>query len=150
MTATVPRPSARSGDVAALRRARRWRDLVLPLLVGAAVGAFTLGALSRRVTDRDDVLPDPAEAALIGIAFALAATPRRWAIVARAAIPVPTFFLYLSVFLGKSPPLAYGGAFAAACCYALFLTALSTYFAERPRPLRVDGARPPRRAAGQA
>ena len=147
MTPDLPQSTTPSGDVVALRRARRWRDLALPLLVGAAVGAFTLGALSRRVTDRDDLLPDPAEAALIGIFFALASTPRSWAIVARAAIPVPTFFLYLSVFLGKSPPLAFGGAFATACCYALFLTALSAYFAERPRPLRVDGARSPRRAA---
>src|SRR5260221_8606722 len=95
MTADPPPPTSRSGDVAALRRARRWRDLALPLLVGAAVAAFTLGALSRRVTDRDDLLPDPAEATLIGLAFAFASAPRRWAIAARAAIPVPTFFLYL-------------------------------------------------------
>jgi hypothetical protein len=126
------------------RRARRWRrlkDAGFPLLSGIAIAAFTFGALSERIADRDDLLSDPLEAALLGIAFALGAFPRRWAVFARALIFVPTFFLYLSVFLGKTQPLPFGGAFAGAGFYAFFFTALSAYFSERPRLLRLRSQR---------
>jgi hypothetical protein len=123
------------------RRRRRWRDVFVPAFVGAAVAAFTLGALSRRVTDLDDLLPAPVEALILGTAFALASMPRRWAMVPRALLPVPTFFLYLSVLLGKLLPVPYWMAFIAAACCALLLTTLSAYFAERPRWIRLGQAR---------
>ena len=126
------------------RRARRWRrlrDALFPLLSGTAVAAFSFGALSERIADRNDLLSDPLEAGLLGFAFALGAFPRRWAVFARAFILVPTFFLYLSVFLGKTEPLPFGGAFASAGFYALFFTALSAYFSERPRSLRLRSPR---------
>jgi len=122
-------------------RRRRWRGLLFPLLFGLAVTAFTYGALSQRVGEVDDLLPAPLEAALLGAAFALASLPRSWALVARAFLFLPTFFLYLSVFLGKDPPLPSGGAFAAAAGYAFFFAALSTYFAERPRFIRLRSRR---------
>jgi hypothetical protein len=120
-----------------------------PLLMGAATFCFTLGALSIRVTDTDDLLPAPIEAALLGAAFAMAALPKRWAVFARAAIPMPTLFLYLSVFLGKDPPLPFAAAFAAAGVYAMLLTAFSAYIADRPRRLRLHArrSRAPRRSA---
>jgi hypothetical protein len=123
------------------RRFRRLKDAVFPLISGVAVAAFSYGALGQRISDRDDLLSDPLEAALLGLAFALGAFPRRWAVAARALIFIPTFFLYLSVFLGKAPPLPYGGAFAAAGFYAFFFTALSAYFSERPRLLRLKSHR---------
>jgi hypothetical protein len=126
------------------RRAKVRRGLkaiVLPMLLGATIAAFTLGALSRRVTDNDDLLPAPAEAAILGAVFAIASFPRPWAIVARAAVPVPTFFVFLSVLAGRTPPLPFGIAFTSALCYALFFTALSSYFAERPRILRLQSRR---------
>jgi hypothetical protein len=129
-------------------RVRRLKDAVFPLISGAAVAAFTYGALGQRVYDRDDLLSDPIEAALLGLAFALGAFPRRWAVAARALIFIPTFFLYLSVFIGKVPPLPFGGAFAGAGFYAFFFTALAAYFSERPRLLRLKSHRqhPPRQA----
>jgi hypothetical protein len=125
-------------------RARRWRrlqDAAFPLLSGTAIAAFTFGALSERIADRNDLLSDPLEAALLGFAFALGAFPRRWAVAARALIFVPTFFLYLTVFLGKTQPLPFGGAFAAAGFYAFFFTALAAYFSERPRLLKLRSQR---------
>lgn len=109
--------------------------MLLPLVYGAAVGAYTLGALDRRVTDRNDLLPEPIEALVLGLAFALGALPRRWSIIARAAIPMPTFFLYLSVALGKHDALPYGVAFVLALAYALLLTALAAYLSDKPRRL---------------
>jgi hypothetical protein len=126
------------------RRARRWRrlrDALFPLLSGTAVAAFSYGALSERIADRNDLLSDPLEAGLLGFAFALGAFPRRWAVFARALILVPTFFLYLSVFLGKTEPLPFGSAFASAGFYALFFTVLSAYFSERPRSLKLRSPR---------
>lgn len=119
------------------RHRRRLKDAITPLLSGAGVAAFTFGALSQRITDRNDLMSDPLEAMLLGLAFALASFPRKWAIIARCMIFVPSFFLYLSILLGKNPPLPYGGAFAAAGFYAFFFTALSAYLAERPRLLRL-------------
>ncbi len=112
------------------------------MLIGAAIGCFTFGALSIRETDTDDLLSAPVEAMLLGAAFALASLPKRWALVARAAIPMPTFFLYLTVFLGKNPPLPYGAAFTAAGIYAILFTAFSAYLADRPRRLKLHSRRP--------
>jgi hypothetical protein len=86
-----------------------------------------------RITDLDDLLPTSLEAAIIGLAFALASSPASWAIAARAVLIVPSFFLYLSVFLGKAAPLPFFAAFIMAVLYALVITALSSYFAERAR-----------------
>ncbi|MBV9523042.1 MAG: hypothetical protein JO010_09625 [Alphaproteobacteria bacterium] len=126
--------------------------MMFPLLLGAGVAAFTLGALSLRVTDHDDLLAPPLEALIIGIAFAAASFPRKWAIVARAAILVPTFFLYLSVFIGKNAPLPFAAAFAVAGAYTFFLAALSAHFAERPRRLKLRARRrqPHRHPTAQA
>ena len=101
-------------------------------LFGVGVAAFSLGALNQRITDRDDLLAEHFEAILLGLAFALASVPRGWAIFARAALPVPIFFVYLSVFLGRNPPLPFYAAFAMAGCYSLFFTALAAHFSERP------------------
>jgi hypothetical protein len=146
--ATDPSESGAEPDVSALGderqerpRRRRWRGLLFPLLFGFAVAAFTYGALSQRVGDEQDLLPPPLEAALLGAAFALASLPRGWALAARAFLFLPTFFLYLSVFLGKDPPLSSGGAFAAAASYAFLFAALSSYFAERPRVIRLRSRR---------
>jgi len=106
---------------------------LFPVIAGCGVAAFTFGALSLRVTDSDDLLAMPAEALILGLAFALAASPGGWAIVARAILIVPSFFLYLSVFLGKPSPLPFYAAFAMAGLYSLFLTALSSYFSEKSR-----------------
>ncbi|HZS85588.1 MAG TPA: hypothetical protein VFA50_22150 [Stellaceae bacterium] len=133
-----------------LARRRALRGLLFPLLFGLGVAAFTYGALAQRVTDRNDLLPDPIEAVLLGAAFALASFPRKWAIIARAVLLVPTFLLYLTVFLGKSPALPFAAAFTVAGGYAFFLTALSAHFAERPRRLKLPGRRQPRRSSGPA
>jgi hypothetical protein len=99
--------------------------------VGAGVAGFTYGALELRITDLDDLLPNSLEAIILGLVFALASAPAGWAIIARAVLIVPSFFLYLSIFLGKPTPLPFFAAFIMAGLYALVLTALSSFFAER-------------------
>lgn len=101
-------------------------------LFGLGFAAFTWGALDQRISDTEDLLSAHVEAILLGLAFALASVPRGWALFARAALPVPVFFLYLSVLLGRNPPLPFYAAFAIAGCYSLFFTALAAHFSERP------------------
>ncbi|HTZ80303.1 MAG TPA: hypothetical protein VMC10_20510 [Stellaceae bacterium] len=116
------------------RSRRRRRRVVVAVVLGLVVAAYTYGALVERVIaeDRNDLLPEWAEALLIGTAFAFASLPVGWSIVARAIIPIPTLFLYLTVFLGKNPPLPFSAAFVMALIYAGALTVLSDYLADRP------------------
>lgn len=123
-----------SPDVMAQARRRRLKRVVLGAVLGAVVAAYTYGALGERVNPEEwnDLLPQWLEAALLGAIFAVASVPIAGAIVARAIIPVPTFLLYLTVLLGKNPPLPYYAAFPMAAAYAGALTVLSSYLAERP------------------
>ena len=109
----------------------RLKAALFAAISGVGVAGFTYGALELRITDRDDLLPSSLEAIIVGLAFALASAPVSWAIAARAVLIVPTFFLYLSVFLGKPAPLPFFAGFVMAGLYALLLTALSSYFSER-------------------
>jgi hypothetical protein len=121
-----------SSDILAQARRRRlkrvWRDVVM----GLVVAAYTYGALAERVDDRNDLLPPWFEAVLLGVVFSLASLPARSAFLARAAIPIPTFLLYLTALVGKNPPLPFFAAFGVALVYAAALFALATYLSERP------------------
>lgn len=123
----------RDAIVQALRR-RRFRRIMLAVLLGLVVGGFTLGALGQRVVaeDQNDLLPVPVEALLLGAAFVVGSLPAGWSVVGRVLLPVPTFFLFLTVFLGKNPPLPFYAAFALAGVYAAGLTTLARYLADRP------------------
>ena len=121
-----------SSDILARARRRHLRRLWLAVVLGIVVGAYTYGALAGRIDDRSDVLPQWLEAVLLGVIFALASLPIRAAFLARAAIPIPTFLLYLSALIGKDPPLPFYAAFAIAVAYAAALFALSMYLSERP------------------
>jgi hypothetical protein len=132
-----------SADVMAQARRRRLKRFVLAAVLGAAVAAYTDGALAERVNpdDWNDLLPQWLEAVVLGTVFAVASLPIAGAIVARAIIPVPTFLLYLTVLLGKNPPLPYYAALALAIAYAGALTVLSAYLAERPERPRLGSRR---------
>lgn len=127
------KPRPRNVIVQALRR-RRFRRIMLAVLLGLAVWGFTLGALEQRALaeDQNDLLPVPLEALLLGTAFVIGSLPVGWSVVGRILLPVPTFFLYLTVFLGKNPPLPFYAAFALSGIYAAALTAMSRYLADRP------------------
>jgi hypothetical protein len=132
-----PGPATRRRPRDAIARAsrrRRFRRVMLAVLLGLAVWGFTLGALEQRVLaeEQNDLLPVPLEALLLGAAFIVGSLPVGWSIVGRILLPVPTFFLYLTVFLGKSPPLPYYAAFILSGIYAAGLTTLSRYLADRP------------------
>jgi hypothetical protein len=118
------------------------------VLLGCVVGAYTLGALSERVIaeDENDLLPVPLEALIIGAAFTLASLPTAWSIVGRVLIPVPTFYTYLTVLLGKDPPLPFYAAFVVAGLYSAALTALSRDLAERPTRPKLGSSRARRTA----
>ena len=130
------RPSQRlqrySADVMAQARRRRLKRVAVALLLGAVLAAYTYGALDLRATDRDDLLPQWLEAVLLGGAFAVASMPVGWSILGRILIPIPTLVLYLTVFLGKDPPLPYGAAFVVALVYCGALTTLSVFLGDRP------------------
>lgn len=123
-----------SRDIRAQARRRRLGRVMVAAALGTVVAGYTYGALGERVdpAEWNDLLPQWLEAALLGSIFALASLPISGAIIARAIIPVPTFVLYLTVLLGKNPPLPYAPAFLMALIYAGALTALSTYLAQRP------------------
>ncbi|HUN48840.1 MAG TPA: hypothetical protein VMU85_20075 [Stellaceae bacterium] len=124
------------------RARRRRRRVVVAVVLGIVVAAYTYGALVERVIaeDRNDLLPEWLEAVLLGTAFACGSLPVGWSIVARAIIPIPTLFLYLTVFLGKNPSLPFSAAFVMALVYAGALTVLADYLADRPDRARL-GAR---------
>jgi len=94
-------------DVLAQARRRRMKRVLIAVLLGAIVGAYTYGALDQRVIaeDRNDLLPQWAEALVLGTAFAIASLPVGWSVLGRIVIPIPTLFLYLSAFTGKESPL---------------------------------------------
>jgi hypothetical protein len=108
-----------STQVMAQGRRRRLKRVLLPLLLGTIVAAYTYGALDARAIaeERNDLLPQGVEAMLLGGVFAVASLPVRWSILGRILIPIPTLFLYLSVFLGKNPPLPFLAAFVLALVY---------------------------------
>jgi hypothetical protein len=124
---------SRDAIAQALRR-RRFRRVMLAVLLGFVVWGFTLGALGQRIIaeDQNDLLPVPVEAILLSIAFVAGSLPSGWSVVGRVLLPVPTFFLFLTVFLGKDPPLPFYAAFALAGVYAAGLTTLARYLADRP------------------
>jgi hypothetical protein len=132
-----------SRDIRAQARRRRVGRVMLAAGLGAIVAAYTYGALGERVdpTEWNDLLPQWLEAALLGTIFAVASLPIAGAIIARAVVPVPTFVLYLTVLLGKNPPLPYAAAFPMALIYAGALTALSTYLAQRPERSKLGSRR---------
>ncbi|HWG79336.1 MAG TPA: hypothetical protein VN681_06150 [Stellaceae bacterium] len=123
-----------STDIRRQARRRRLGRVVLAAALGIVVAGYTYGALGERVdpAEWNDLLPQWLEAAALGAIFAVASLPIAGAIIARAVVPVPTFVLYLTVLLGKSPPVPYAAAFVMALLYAGALTALSTYLAQRP------------------
>jgi hypothetical protein len=121
-----------SADVMAKARRRRLKRVAAALLLGAVVAAYTYGALDVRATDRDDLLPQWSEALLLGGAFAVASMPVGWSILGRVLIPIPTLVLFLTVFLGKDPPLPYPAAFVLALVYCGALTTLTVFLGDRP------------------
>jgi hypothetical protein len=130
-----------SSDILARARWRRLKRVWLAVVLGLVVAAYTYGALAERVDDRNDLLPQWLEAALLGLVFALASLPVASAILARAAIPLPTFLLYLTALIGKNPPLPFYAAFAVALAYAAALTALSAFLSLRPERSRLGSRR---------
>jgi hypothetical protein len=141
-------PHLRSREVLSQARRRRLIRFMTAVLLGSIVGAYTLGALNERVIpeDENDLLPVPWEALIIGAAFTLASLPTAWSIVGRVLIPVPAFYIFLTVLLGKDPPLPFYVAFVVAGLYSAALTALSRDLAERPTRPKL-GSLHPRRAA---
>ncbi|MBV9154011.1 MAG: hypothetical protein JO213_03815 [Alphaproteobacteria bacterium] len=132
-----------STQVVAQGRRRRLKRILVPVLLGIIVAAYTYGALDARAIaeDRNDLLPQGVEAALLGTVFAVASLPVGWSILGRILIPIPTLFLYLSVFLGKNPPLPFPAAFVLALVYAGALTTLSAYLGDRPDRPRLGSRR---------
>jgi hypothetical protein len=113
------------------------------LTLGLGLTVFTLGGLTMRTgVDQGDLLPQPIEAVVIGLVFALAAAPARWAGIFRLLMPLPTFLLYLSILTGRSPPMPFGVAFLCAGVYSLFLTAYTAYLAERSRRQKPGAGEP--------
>lgn len=135
-------PHIRSREVLSQARRRRRMRFITAVLLGSIVAAYTLGALNERVTpeDENDLLPVPWEALIIGAAFTLASLPTAWSIVGRVLIPVPAFYIFLTVLLGKDPPLPFYVAFVVAGLYSAALTALSRDLAERPTRPKLGSA----------
>lgn len=125
-------------DVLVDARRRRLNRVLSAMVLGCVLAAFTLGALGQRVIaeDQNDLMPVPAEALLLGAFFAVGSLPVAWSIIGRIMLPVPTFFLYFTVLIGKGSPLPYYAAFAVAGIYSAVLTALARHLADRPaRPV---------------
>src|SRR6185437_5491001 len=104
----------RSFDVGRRARRRRLKRVLTAVLLGCVVAVYTLGALGQRVVaeDQNDLLPVPLEALLLGAAFAIGSVPAAWSVIGRILLPVPTFFLYLTILIGKNAPLPFYAAFA--------------------------------------
>jgi hypothetical protein len=137
------RTTRRATDVRTQARRRHLKRALIALLLGAIVAAYTYGALDETAgaEARNDLLPQWAEALLLGAAFAVASLPVGWSILGRILIPIPTLFLYLSVFLGRNPPLPFTVAFLLALIYAGALTTLSAYLGDRPNRARLGSRR---------
>jgi hypothetical protein len=130
----APRTKRSRDAIGRASRRRRFRRVMLAVLLGLIVWGITLGALGQRVIaeDQNDLVPAPLAALLIGVAFVVGSLPTGWSLIGRILLPVPTFFLYLTVFLGKEPPLPFYAAFALAGAYATGFTAIAAYLTERP------------------
>ena len=100
---------------------------------------------SRRRTRRTPAAP-LWEAVILGGAFTLASLPSAWSIVGRVLIPVPAFYIFLTVMLGKDPPLPFYVAFVVAGLYSAILTALSRDLADRPTGPKLGSSHPRRHA----
>ena len=139
----APRPPPKSREVRSLARRRKLMRVMTAVLLGCIVGAYTLGALNERVIaeEENDLLPVPLEALIIGAAFTLASLPTAWSIIGRILIPVPTFYIYMTVLLGKNPPLPFYAAFVVAGFFSAALTALSRDLAERPTRPKLGSSR---------
>jgi len=140
---TPREPPAFAPEIRAQARRRRLKRVLGAALLGIVVAAYTYGALQERVLaeDTNDLLPPVIEALLLGAAFAVGCLPVGWSIIGRALLPVPTLFLYLTVFLGKAPPLPFYPAFVLALVYAGALTTLAAYLADRPERARLGSSR---------
>jgi CBS domain containing-hemolysin-like protein len=127
-------PPERSRDILASARRRRLNRVLSAVLLGLVVAAYTLGALGQRVIaeDENDLLPVPLEALLLGTAFAVGSLPVAWSIIGRILLPVPTFFLCLTVLIGKNAPLPFYAAFAISGVHSAALTILARNLADRP------------------
>jgi hypothetical protein len=129
---------SRSDGVTARARRRRLKRVLTALLLGVVVSAYTLGALDTRTAAevQNDPIPPGVAAAVLGIAFLIGSLPVAWSFVGRIILPVPTFFVFLTIFIEKEPPLPFYAAFALSICYAAALTVLSRHLADRPgRPM---------------
>jgi hypothetical protein len=102
-------------------------------ILGVALTAFTYGGLSDRLPDQHDLVPDWAEAALLGVVFTLSALRGRWSIAPRWLLPFPSFLVFLSILTDRHPPMPFFVAFVFSLFYALFITAYAAYAAEKRR-----------------
>jgi len=100
-------------------------------ILGAGLAAFILGGLSERPLDVQNPLVDLAEAVALGLIFALAAAARRWAILPRFVLVLPSFLVFLTILTDRRPPMPFFVSFMVAGFYALFITAFATAVAER-------------------
>jgi hypothetical protein len=127
-------PPGHFRDVHVDARRRRLNRVLSAVLLGSVLAAYTLGALDQRVIteDQNDLLPAPLEALLLGAAFAMGSLPVAWSIIGRILLPMPTFFLYFTVLIGKDAPLPFYAAFSMAVVYSAALTALARQLADRP------------------
>jgi Na+-transporting NADH:ubiquinone oxidoreductase subunit NqrB len=121
-------------DILVEARRRRLNRVLSAVLLGCVLAAYTLGALGQRVIteDQNDLLPAPLEALLLGAAFAVGSLPVAWSIIGRILLPMPTFFLYFTVLIGKEAPLPFYAAFSMAVVYSAALTALARQLADHP------------------
>jgi hypothetical protein len=100
-------------------------------ILGAGLAAFILGGLSERPFAQQDPVTDLAQAVVLGFLFALSARSRRWAILPRFILVLPSFLVFLTILTDRRPPMPFFVAFAVAGFYALFITAFATAVAER-------------------
>jgi len=144
-------PPLWSRDISSKARRRRLMRVLTAVLLGSVVAAYTLGALNERVIpeDENDLLPVTWEALILGGAFTLASLPTAWSIVGRVLIPVPAFYIFLTVLLGKDPPLPFYVAFVVAGIHSAILTALSRDLAERPTRPKLGSSHPHARRAAR-
>jgi hypothetical protein len=100
-------------------------------ILGAGLAAFILGGLSERTIEQQQPLTDLAQAAALGVIFALSARARRWAILPRFVLVLPSFLIFLTILTDRRPPMPFFVAFLVAGFYALFITAFATAVADR-------------------
>lgn len=104
---------------------------MIQLIFGCGLSFFLLGGLSQRAVTAEQLLPPLIEAGSVGLVFALAALPSRWAMLPRALFVLPSFLVFLDILESRSPPMPFPAAFLTSAWGALFVTACSAYLAER-------------------